>query len=711
MRMKEIPKAVDMSRGVNGRSKNSKISGKNNQSNKRNALGVVKPKKFGVEEAKVARAVFKVKDGNKESLFMSNGPSLQGANPMPQGPNLSEPANSNMGKMDLIKQQSIHQHVMEKNKVEVQRPNIDLKHKEHAGPSLKEMEANVDVKNKPPDDYTKSLHLIKAGEQWLKNSGEDVLSLLGLRFTWNNKRVQERLDWAFANSSWRICFEEAFISHLPHLKSDHRPLLLKFNDNAISSPNDRPFRFQMAWLTDENFSSVPNVEKNIAWNLGDGNSIKFWLDSWVPGLSNLGSMAICDIPDHEKEASVSRYTTPNGDWDWTKFHFYFDQRTLDKIAAMLPPSPTSHQDTVRWKPSKDGSFSVKSAYEAISSSSTCNQSGFWKKVWQWPVPERVRQFLWCMGHDKLLTNSHRKARNISSDDICPRCASSGETILHVLRDCHGSHSLWTRLLSPSTWRVFFSLNLVDWIQWNHAHHANGTLGLDWKILFAISCWIIWKKRNKLVFENISTSVDDLYFSILNFARAVERSREDLKITAHIPQRITRFVGWQPPRTGGVKCNVDGSVHGVHHSATCGGVIRDEAGNVLLAFSRNLGSCSITWAELHGIFDGLDLLSSRGFKTIELDSDSSTAIALLTSVVDESHPCYPLIHHIKRMLERHWVVVLKHVYRESNKVADFMARMGHSLPLCFHVFESVPQDCCELIMQDAEGFVFPREVVP
>ncbi|KAF7845007.1 putative ribonuclease H protein At1g65750 family [Senna tora] len=601
-----------MSRGVNGRSKNSKISGKNNQSNKRNALGVkVKPKKFGVEEAKVARAVFKVKDGNKESLFMSNGPSLQGANPMPQGPNLSEPANSNMGKMDLIKQQSIHQHVMEKNKVEVQRPNIDLKHKEHAGPSLKEMEANVDVKNKPPDDYTKSLHLIKAGEQWLKNSGEDVLSLLG-------------------NSS--------------HLWKD----IVK------------------CW---------PNVEKNIAWNLGDGNSIKFWLDSWVPGLSNLGSMAICDIPDHEKEASVSRYTTPNGDWNWTKFHFYFDQRTLDKIAAMLPPSPTSHQDTIRWKPSKDGSFSVKSAYEAISSSSTCNQSGFWKKVWQWPVPERVRQFLWCMGHDKLLTNSHRKARNISSDDICPRCASSGETILHVLRDCHGSHSLWTRLLSPSTWRVFFSLNLVDWIQWNHAHHANGTLGLDWKILFAISCWIIWKKRNKLVFENISTSVDDLYFSILNFARAVERSREDLKITAHIPQRITRFVGWQPPRTGGVKCNVDGSVHGVHHSATCGGVIRDEAGNVLLAFSRNLGSYSITWAELHDIFDGLDLLSSRGFKTIELDSDSSTAIALLTSVVDESHPCYPLIHHIKRMLERHWVVVLKHVYRESNKVADFMARMG------------------------------------
>ncbi|KAF7844402.1 ribonuclease H [Senna tora] len=223
-----------------------------------------------------------------------------------------------------------------------------------------------------------------------------------------------------------------------------------------------------------------------------------------------------------------------------------------------------------------------------------------------------------MGHGKLLTNSHKKAMNISIDGLWPRCASTGETILHVLHDCHGSHSLWTRLVSPSSWRVFFSLNLVDWIHWNHTYHANGTLGLDWKILFSTSCWFIWKRRNKLVFENTPTFVDDIYFSILNFARAVERSREELRISAHIQQRIMRFVGWQPPRTGGVKCNVDGSVRGVHQSMTCGGVIKDEA------VAAN-----------------------------ELDLDSSTAIALLTSVVDDSHPCFSLIYRIKQFLELPW----------------------------------------------------------
>lgn len=53
----------------------------------------------------------------------------------------------------------------------------------------------------------------------------------GFAFTWNNRRsgaanIQERLDRAFTNDTWRIHHPNATITHLPALYSDHKPFLL-----------------------------------------------------------------------------------------------------------------------------------------------------------------------------------------------------------------------------------------------------------------------------------------------------------------------------------------------------------------------------------------------------------------------------------------------------------------------------------------------------
>ncbi|CAN1320474.1 Putative ribonuclease H protein At1g65750 [Linum perenne] len=37
-----------------------------------------------------------------------------------------------------------------------------------------------------------------------------------------------------------------------------------------------------------------------------------------------------------------------------------------------------------------------------------------------------------------------------------------------------------------------------------------------------------------------------------------------------------------------------------------------------------------------------------------------------------------------LLRRNWEVQIIHVYKESNHVADFLANVGHSFPLGFHL---------------------------
>ncbi|XP_057432833.1 uncharacterized protein LOC130725635 [Lotus japonicus] len=83
----------------------------------------------------------------------------------------------------------------------------------------------------------------------------------GPPFTWEWRGVKERLDRGICNLAWLEVFPESSILHLPQLKSDHKPLLLRCSDQEVQDTHDRPFRFMSCWLLDNRF---PHVVLN-AW--------------------------------------------------------------------------------------------------------------------------------------------------------------------------------------------------------------------------------------------------------------------------------------------------------------------------------------------------------------------------------------------------------------------------------------------------------------
>ncbi|KAK8690959.1 hypothetical protein V6N13_074483 [Hibiscus sabdariffa] len=80
------------------------------------------------------------------------------------------------------------------------------------------------------------------------------------------------------------------------------------------------------------------------------------------------------------------------------------------------------------------------------------------------------------------------------------------------------------------------------------------------------------------------------------------------------------------------------------------------------------------AELWAILEGLMHAWSRGYRQVELESDSLEEVHLVLSNSPDAAVC-GLVLSIKGWLSKMWQVRILHVYREGNRVVDRMAITG------------------------------------
>lgn len=100
------------------------------------------------------------------------------------------------------------------------------------------------------------------------------LEFFGSKFTWQKRCVgggrliSRRLDRGIGDLPWRLSFPEASIEHLTRKHLDHNPFLLRCYTN-VAANRDRPFRFQAAWCSHEDYIGV--VQE--AWGGEDTTSV------------------------------------------------------------------------------------------------------------------------------------------------------------------------------------------------------------------------------------------------------------------------------------------------------------------------------------------------------------------------------------------------------------------------------------------------------
>ncbi|KAK8975249.1 hypothetical protein V6N11_046719 [Hibiscus sabdariffa] len=272
-----------------------------------------------------------------------------------------------------------------------------------------------------------------------------------------------------------------------------------------------------------------------------------------------------------------------------------------------------------------------------------------------------------------------------------------EDMDHVLRSCTVAKGVWTRLLPPARWESFFGLPFPEWLRLNLFDKSFFTADAEWGVRFAITCWLLWKRRCRLLFESGEGMMDEV---LSHGGRLVEECSRASSVNTGAQAGRLRTSTWSKPHVGWVKLNVDASVSTIDRTTGVGGVFRDSQGKWLFGFTRFVGRCETLLAELWAIHDGLLHAWELGYRCVEVESDCLDAVRIAmarSKTLDGS----ALVCSIHRLLSNDWSVVVSHVDRRSNGVADALARKGRGSSMApVNLFE-VPDEVACMVESERE----------
>lgn len=228
----------------------------------------------------------------------------------------------------------------------------------------------------------------------------------------------------------------------------------------------------------------------------------FWEDSWLEGRPLTSQFpALYNIT---LSKNISLAMIKEHGWGVIKFRrtlFGEKLRDWDKIKQgfdnlhFIP----NCRDRLCWNLTKQGTFNVKSFYNALCVQQT---NVPFKKVWKFKIPLKIKIFIWLILKGRTLTKDNLFKRGWRKGDTNCQFCDQQETIQHLFFDCPMARLIWN-IISCA-----FDLKPVT-----DSNHLFGSwlaaFGKKLKLLVitgvAVVLWAIWKTRNKACFEKKKNS--------------------------------------------------------------------------------------------------------------------------------------------------------------------------------------------------------------
>lgn len=100
------------------------------------------------------------------------------------------------------------------------------------------------------------------------------------------------------------------------------------------------------------------------------------------------------------------------------------------------------------------------------------------------------------------------------DPHCGICSNSEESTSHILRNCIQASEVWMAL-SPHLHNSLKehlqgSSPLQTWLHRNLTAKTTLFINIPWSVIFAFSCWLLWKNRNRRQIKGESTLAPSLH---------------------------------------------------------------------------------------------------------------------------------------------------------------------------------------------------------
>lgn len=428
------------------------------------------------------------------------------------------------------------------------------------------------------------------------------------------------------------------------------------------------------------------IREGTAWRVGNGESIATLTDKWV-GVNQYQIPVVDEREEMEMSRVADLIDHRTGKWKKEIIESLFLPEIANQIIAM-PLSVNGGEDRRIWRFTKNGMFTVKSAYhvtvEKYSQATLHHQSpsaipSNWKRLWRIQTLPRVRNFLWKVCMNAVPTRANLAKRHIMADAICGMCGEEPETVDHALLHCREIAQIW--YISP--------------LRIDMRHHSGSSFKeLLWETmdkqpaavssLMAFTAWEIWQARNKLYFEDKKFEMISVLHRAQNGFMEYTASYEKEEQTSGVQVMKCQ---WIKPELGKLKCNCDAAVHqdGI---IGMGFVVRDHEGNIRLAGKNEMrAEGSTTLLEGLAMRYALQMISQYHISVEYVESDN---LSLVESVLGHQKPeVYVdiITQDIRNLATSVDNPKFKYVQRQANKVAHHLAR-GPKLISINHVPDHV-----------------------
>ncbi|MBA0597499.1 hypothetical protein Gorai_007302, partial [Gossypium raimondii] len=182
-------------------------------------------------------------------------------------------------------------------------------------------------------------------------------------------------------------------------------------------------------------------------------------------------------------------------------------------------------------------------------------------------------------------------------------------------------------------------HLRSWLVSNIGSSANWRFNIPlWSSIFGMMCWKLWKSRNGFIFNGA-------------------------KLPTVLP--ITLFSLVWPGL--GVMVLIQGVMSMVEKAAG-GGLLRDENGTWILGYGRCFGERSVVQAEAWATYNGLRIAWEHGYKKVQVESDSLDMVNMVLHGSSDGF-LLPIVADMRSLCLRDWTMVVQHISKEVNLIAD------------------------------------------
>ncbi|XP_059290521.1 uncharacterized protein LOC132044056 [Lycium ferocissimum] len=309
-------------------------------------------------------------------------------------------------------------------------------------------------------------------------------------------------------------------------------------------------------------------------------------------------------------------------------------------------------------------------------------------MWIKGLPIKISFFMWRFWKFKLPLDDKLKRWGHQFPSRCFCCQNPDtEDIAHVFLHAPDSQVIWKHFCGPVGIDIQ-NLHITQVINKWWDLSVQPELRYIYKAVPAIILWEIWKRRNTLRHEGKMTTTKLIYQVMHTLIMFMKVRRRNFKYAPYkwssVVEALNRYsqpikvsiVIWKFPDRGWIKVNTDGASRGNPGRSSWGFCVRDENGDVIQAQAKEMEDhmSTNTQAETMAILQALRYLDDNQADRIVIETDS----LILKNIIQR---VWEVPWQIANMMEDIWTlidgktVVVDHIYREGNKVADHLANLA------------------------------------